>query len=132
MRFEYLEIRPCVEHDGETRSFTGTPEFVATIGDEVDTPEAAEAEAEAFRLAQNGEASAVFWTLYGRDEAGLAVAIGDFSTWAAADEVMNAILAPMAAARDAIRDGDDGRSDAERAADNLDDFINQCSNSDRI
>jgi hypothetical protein len=139
MKFQYFEIRPCVEHDGETYSFTGARTFIATIGDEVHTPEGAVAEAMDFIADQDGEAGEVFWTLYGRDEAGLAVAIGDFATWAAADEVMNAILAPMAEARDQLNAGQSltrnhaglvNRIDAASAT--LEDFINQCSNSDRI
>ncbi|MER8406977.1 hypothetical protein NKH16_19975 [Mesorhizobium sp. M1307] len=131
MKFQYFEIRPCVDFGDHIESYLGEPEFIATIGDKACTPEGAEREAEQRRAAA-GITKPVFWTIYGRDEEGLAMAVGDFTTFADADEIMNAILAPMAEARDLIRDGDDGRTDAETAANNLDDFVNQCSNSDRI
>ncbi|MER8385272.1 hypothetical protein NKH14_07070 [Mesorhizobium sp. M1380] len=139
MKFQYLEIRPCVEHGGATRSFLGEPEFHAGIGDKVCTPHGAEIEAEAFRATQNGEAGPIFWTIYGRCTEGMAHAIGDFSTFAAAEEVMNAILAPMAEARDQLNAGQSlTRNHAglvnriDYASATLEDFINQCSNSERL
>lgn len=130
MRFQYFEIRPCVDCGAYTRSFLGEPEFHASISDHVHTPENAEAEAREFQRENGGE---FFWTLYGRDEEGLAMAIGNFTTLDAAYEIMNAILAPMVAARDKIRDAAEGYSaDVYRVADDLDDFINQCSNTERL
>lgn len=132
MRFQYFEIRPCVEKDGDTHSFLGEPEFHHSIGGQVCTPAGALAEAEAFRQ-QHGVESPVFWTIYGRDEEGLAMAVGDFNTFEAALEIMNAILAPMAAARDKIWEAAEGYSaDVYRVADDLDDVINQCSNRERL
>lgn len=136
MRFQYFEIRPCVEHDGETRSFLGAAEWHEGIGDRVHTPAGALAEAEQFRRRHSVEAP-VFWTLYGRDEDGLAMAVGDFTSFEDALEVMNAILAPMAAARDAAWDaandrGADTYSPLRCIANDLDDFINQCSNGERL
>lgn len=127
MRFEYLEIRPCVEVGRVTTSFLGEPIFCKSRGTEILTPENALAEAEAFNEAHGG--SGVFWTLYGRDGEGLATAIGDFTTFDAAHQVMNALIAPMAAARDLIHDHP---LNADRAADDLDDFINQCSTEERL
>ena len=139
MKFQYFEIRPCVSDGDETRSFLGEPEFIATIGDRVCTPLGALAEAQAYCRSSEIDPSTIFWTIYGRDEENHAVAVGDFGSRAAADEVMNAILAPMAAARDLIQElGAEPAPDGspwkayERAAHDLDDFINQCSNGDRI
>jgi hypothetical protein len=123
MRFQYFEIRPCVDFGDHIESYLGEPEFLATIGDKVCTPEGAERQAEEARAAA-GITKPVFWTIYGRDEEGLAMAVGDFATFAGADEIMNAILAPMAEARDA--------TEQFQASGILEDFINQCSNSDRI
>ena len=121
MRFEYLEIQPCRRG---TDGIGG--DHIVTVDD----PKEAD-----------------FWTLYGRDEEGLAVAIGDFGTREGALEVLNAILAPMAKARDEL---DAGRMTAlvvpelatkqanarganiRTASATLDDFINQSSNEERL
>jgi len=130
MRFQYFEIRPCVDTGEETHAFLGEPEFHPSIGDHVFTPANALAEAEAFQKENGGE---LFWTIYGRDEEGLAMAVGDFNTFEAALEIMNAILAPMTAARDKIWEAAEGYSaDVYRVADDLDDVINQCSNGERL
>lgn len=120
-RFDYFEVRPCIEVEGRgsVESFTSEDEFYDAIT----------------KLA--GAPHKHFWTIYGI-ESGIATAIGDFSTKAAAHNVMDAIIAPMASARDLIRDGDNVQKPgvtitaAEKAANDLDDFINQCSNADRI
>lgn len=125
--FEYLEIRHCIYLDEDVRSFSDEAEFDRELA----------------------ELSVYFadlptgWTIYGQyaDEAGqlLALAIGDFTEKADAFTIMNAILAPMAKARDKIRDGVDEERDnglaitaAERAACDLEDFINQSSNHERL
>lgn len=136
MAFEYLEIRPCIEDkSGEVESFADEIEF-----EERRTLIAADERA--------------FWSIYGRytDEAGqfLAMAIGDFSTKADAFTVMNAILAPMAKARDLINehgatlipskstisagypDGGTPVPAYQIATDMLDDFIGQSSNHERL
>ena len=130
MKFEYLEVRPCIETDGETVSYTDETEF---------NNEVSRLESVALIRAISFKA---FWTLYGRyDFEGqfLAMAIGDFDDKKSAHTVMNAILAPMAAARDLIDDNVDiqGKDGAfvtghERASALLADFINQCSNEERV
>lgn len=127
MKFQYLEIRPCVEHDGFTKSFLGVRQYHTGIGDDVHTSTLALEEAETYRR-QNRVDSQVFWTIYGQDEEGLATAVGDFVSFDAALEVLNALIAPMAAARDLIRDA----GSPDRAADDLDDFINQCTTEERL
>ena len=121
--FEYYEIRPCVRFENGVESYLGETEWCATIGDKVCTP--ANAGAAAAKAAQNDGASDVFWTVYGRDEHGYAHAIGDFNSFDAALGVLNAILAPMAAARDII-------TADTNAASLLDDVINQSSNETRL
>ena len=121
--FEYYEIRPCIEHDRRVTSFRDEGDYAAEL----------------VGLQNWGEAFRTFWTLYGID-AGAHTAIGDFASRDTAHEVMNAILAVPAAARNAINAGHPVRSAdgsgieivAGRAADWLDDMINQSSNSQRI
>lgn len=140
MRFEYLEIRPAIEirnivhHWAETKSYDNEAEF------EVDLAGAKTCDDVGFSFK-------AFWTLYGRYDDPtpdgksqfLAMAIGDFPSKDDAHKIMNAILAPMAAARDALDAGSRfmategdllGRIDS--ASKMLDDFINQCSNMERI
>jgi hypothetical protein len=132
MNFQYLEVRPCIET--YTRLADQTEEgSIDSYRSEEDYAKALEA------VEKRGERYKTFWTLYGVDQEGLGFAIGDFTTKDAAHEIMNAIIAPMAAARDKIRDGEDedrGNGSfitaAERAACDLEDFINQCSNMERI
>jgi hypothetical protein len=130
MKFEYYEIRPCVRSDGEVQSFLGKPEFNDTIGDKVCTPTGALAEAEAFQKIHGGE---LFWTLYGSGE-GRASAIGDFVSFDAALEALNAILAPMAEARDLIDTNGLRNASIELtvAGRVLDDVINQSSTAIRL
>lgn len=132
MAFEYFEVRPCIESadaSGEKSidSYV-TEESYQEARDDLDA---------------NGTPYETFWTVYGRynDGAGafLAEAIADRATKEKAHKLMNAILAPMAAARDKINDGEDedrGNGSfitaAERAACDLDDVINQSSNWERI
>lgn len=120
MAFEYFEIRPCIESDDGIDNFRDEEEFAA-------------------RVAALPEGARAFWTLYGIDPEGIGIAIGDFTTKADAHEIMNAILAPMAAARDTLDAGSRftaheadllGRIDA--ASSLLEDFINQCSNMERV
>lgn len=133
MKFKYYEIRPCVEVDGASMSFLGKAVHHTGIGGEVHTPENAMTEAMAYMAYLDKHGGEVFWTLYGRDEEGLACAIGDFETFAAALDVLNAILEPMAEARDKLRDTDEGYwSDVYRVADDLDDVINQSTNEERL
>ena len=131
MKFQYLEVRPCIDIGGNVVSYTDEEEFHSKV-----------AELSAAKLRRPLRFK-TFWTLYGRHDAGggifAATAIGDFPSKQSAHEIMNAILAPMAAARDKIRDGADEERDnglvitaAERAACDLEDFINQCSNMERI
>ena len=102
MKFDYYEIRPCVEFDGYTESYLAG-------SDENGNPTLEASEAEARKaLARHKTAKRMFWTLYGRyfdaDAGGhLACAIGDFNTAKDAFEVMNAILAPMVDACATVR-----------------------------
>ncbi len=139
MAFEYYEVRPCIDHDRGTRSFTDMDEFDDAMGE-------AAASRESFR---------VFWTLYGMagepapegtPEPGFhAQAIGDFESRDQAFAVMNAILAPLAFARDAINQAVEdsktipllnrGRMLSNAMGDvanDLDDVINQSSNGERL
>lgn len=125
LAFEYLEIRHCIfeEVDGEIHSFTDEAEFEQTRS----------------RLASDDARFTTAWTIYGRyiDEAGqlLALAIGDFIEKADAFTVMNAILAPMAKARDAIDEHLADRADLDSVVDAsrvLTDFICQSSNHERL
>lgn len=91
MRFAYYEIRPCVDFGDEVRSFLGEEEYDPCLGHH-HTWQGALKEAETAGLP-------VFWTIYGR--APHAVAIGDFHSFQAAYEVLQAILLPIRAAIDA-------------------------------
>lgn len=133
MAFEYLEIRHCIfEVDGEVHSFTDEGEYEATRA----------------RLASDDARFTAAWSLYGRyaDEAGqfIAMAIGDFTEKDDAFAVMNAILAPMAQARDELLDAnrnfdldDTGKRRAYLTAiqdvtNDLTDFIAQSSDRERL
>lgn len=123
LAFEYYEVRPCIERDRHIASYADEQDYAADL-------KAAQASGTEFRT---------LWSLYGID-AGAHTAIGDFVSKDAAHEVMNAILAVPAAARNAIhaetaakpRSGADGEEGARAAADWLDDMINQSSNDQRI
>lgn len=123
LAFEYFEVRPCIERDRQVASYASEDEYAADLT----------------AARQSGKAFRTFWTLYGID-AGVHTAIGDFVSKDAAHEVMNAILAVPAAARNAInvanpvRRGEGSRIDTivGKAADWLDDMINQSSNAERI
>lgn len=132
MKFQYFEVRPCIETF--TRLADQTEEGSVDSYRSEEDYEAALAQAEA-----SGNRFNAFWTLYGIDSEGLGFAIGDFTTEEAAHEIMNAILAPMAEARDTLDAGDRNnvgvdvlRQRIDRASSMLEDFINQCSNSERI
>lgn len=121
--FEYYEVRPCIERDRQIASYADEDDYTADLG-------AAQRSGVEFRT---------FWSLYGVD-AGAHTPIGDFVSKDAAHEVMNAILAVPAAARNAIdaehpvrcADGSGIENVAGRASDWLDDMINQSSNALRI
>jgi len=132
MKFEYYEVRPCIE-SADQNGEKGVDSFLSE--EDYQTALAA--------LDANATPYETFWTLYGRyndgDGAFLAEAIADRATKQEAHDLMNAILAPIAAARDKIRDGEDEDrgngsfiSAAERAACDLEDVINQSSNMERI
>lgn len=99
MRFEYFEVRPCIS-EPETAPNGIVTEQVTSFVDED------EFEDTLAKLAADDANYRAFWTLYGRyddgDGAKLAMAIGDFMTKEDAHVVMNAILAPIAAARELI------------------------------
>lgn len=101
MKFNYYQIRPCVEFEGETKSYLGDPMFDGVwVGDYICTPARALNEAVAEYQERGGKS--LFWTLYGHDVDGLAHAVGDFKSFDAAYEVMCAILAPLVEIRDKL------------------------------
>ncbi len=125
--FEYLEIRPCIDQGGNITSFVDEAEF----------------DRERNLLTEAEWHYSTCWTIYGRytDEAGqlLALAIGDFTEKADAFTVMNAILAPMAKARDALDAGalpcasfNSLSKNTREASTILEDVINQSSNHERL
>lgn len=119
----YYEVRPCIERDRQIASYADEDDYAADL----------------VSAQRSGEEFRTFWSLYGVD-AGAHTPIGDFVSKDAAHEVMNAILAVPAAARNAINTGHPVRCAdgsgieivAGRAADWLDDMINQSSNALRI
>jgi hypothetical protein len=123
LAFEYYEVRPCIERDRQVSSYADEGDYGADL-------KAAEESGNEFRT---------FWSLYGID-ASAHTAIGDFVSKDAAHEVMNAILAIPAAARNALQgarsrentDSETIEQAARSAADWLDDMINQSSNDRRI
>ena len=120
--FEYYEIRPCIEHHGSIQSFSLESSFHQMIT----------------ALRQEDVPHRAFWTLYGRYDQGeremLATAIGDFMTKEDAFAAMNAILAIPAAASDMIRGCRNSKAhlSGTRAANLLEDMINQSSNYERL
>jgi hypothetical protein len=123
LAFEYYEVRPCIERDRQVSSYADEGDYGADL-------KAAEESGNEFRT---------FWSLYGID-ASAHTAIGDFVSKDAAHEVMNAILAIPAAARNALQgarsrentDSETIEQAARSAADWLDDMINQSSNDQRV
>ncbi|MFI0848708.1 hypothetical protein [Mesorhizobium sp. IMUNJ 23232] len=123
LAFEYYEVRPCIERDRQVSSYADEGDYGADL-------KAAEESGAEFRT---------FWSLYGID-ASAHTAIGDFVSKDAAYEIMNAILAVPAAARNALQgarsqentDREGIEQAARSAADWLDDMINQSSNDRRI
>ncbi|CAM5291600.1 hypothetical protein ATER59S_00550 [Aquamicrobium terrae] len=123
LAFEYYEVRPCIERDSQVTSFRDEGDYAAELAG----------------LQSWGEEFRTFWTLYGVD-GGTHTPIGDFVSRNSAHEVMNAILAVPAAARNAINaamplrraEGSHCGHIAGKAADWLDDMINQSSNQQRI
>lgn len=122
--FQYYEVRPVIEEaDRECISFTDEGDF----------------QAEAARRRAAGEDIQTFWTIYGIDAEGLSLAVCDMSKKEDAQGALHAMLAPMAAARDLLDAGSRGhtgteelRRRIEKASALLEDFINQCSNEERI
>lgn len=132
MAFQYFEVRPCIETYGRL-SDQDDPGSVDSFRSEDDYA------AELSKVVTMGERYKTYWTIYGIDSEGLGFAIGDFNTKAAAHEIMNAILAPMAEARNKLDAGDRNNVGVDvlcqridEASCILEDFINQCSNSERI
>lgn len=122
MEFQYFEVRPVIEIDGACVSYRTYDAFEADRDD----------------WKEEGRQFDTFWTLYGI-AGGEARAIGDFADQATALQIMNAILAPMARARDILDAGSAPFSDREtlvertrEASTLLEDFILQCSNEDRV
>ena len=125
--FEYFDVRPCIDQGGNITSFVDEAEF----------------DRECNLLTEAEWHYSAHWTVYGRyrDEADqlLAMAIGDFTHKADAFTIMNAILAPMAKARDAIDAGglsyasfNTLSNNAKKASAILEDVINQSSNHERL
>ncbi len=129
MTYEYYEIRPCVEHDGDVSSFLGQIQGHHSNGDEIFTRQEAEKEAKAFAQKVG---STVFWTLYGRI-LHQQQAIGDFKSFEDAFGVLRSILAPLRAAAD-LMDGLDlpAGSNANTAYALLEDICNQSTPEDRL
>ena len=123
LAFEYYEVRPCIESDSKVTSYRDKEEFGAELAK-------FQTERREFRA---------FWSLYGVDR-NATTAIGDFVSKDTAHDVMNAILAIPAAARNALQgvrpEGNKSRNGMEQAArsaaDWLDDMINQSSNDQRV
>ncbi len=123
LAFEYFEVRPCIDRDRQVTSYRDEEEFTAELT----------------KAQKSGRESGAFWSLYGADRS-CTMAIGDFVSKDAAHEVMSAILAVPAAARDAINADNSARRQnsadcdkaAEVAADWFDDMINRSSNDQRI
>lgn len=123
LALEYYEVRPCIERDRQVTSYRDEDEFAAELAN---SPQARRE----FR---------VFWSLYGVDR-NATIAIGDFVSKYAAHEVMNAILAIPAAARNALQAARPARGRKRdsidrairSATDWLEDMINQSSNDQRI
>jgi hypothetical protein len=122
--FEYYEVRPCIEMDGEVTSWRDEGEFFAELT----------------RARGSGRAFRTFWSIYGMG-ADARMAIGDFVSKEAAHEVMNAILAVSAAVRNALdaeiirrqdHDGAEIQKAVQAATVWLDDLINQSSGEQRI
>jgi hypothetical protein len=131
LAFAYYTIKPAVETDGETVSFLGNVEYVVELGSKAYTPRGARAEALGYMEQYGGK---LIWTIYGIDEAGMDHAIGDFETFDIALDVLNAILAPLAKARELIAKNRQIPFDdpAGKAEGQLEDVINQSTNNVRL
>lgn len=128
--YQYFEIRTAIDFGDHTESFKGAAQYCPMRGSVINTPEAAEQEA---RVIANEAGKTYFWTLYGKDEVGHWEAISDCKSFAAAYEVMNAILAPLAQARDLIYAADDPiPEELMLLANRFDDIINQSSTDERL
>ena len=121
MRFQYFEIRPCIEREGIVLSFST-----------VEGPDV-------FRKLHPQCCDNVFWTIYGISTENDAVAIGHFKTKEAAFAVMAAILAPLIDVRDVLHAVYSSRATNKNRKNAiihamliLEDFFNQCSNEERL
>lgn len=141
MQFAYFEIKAALEITGpdgaaHVESFYGRPVMCEERGAAISTPQGAATEAKERAAALTGGETCgpVFWTLYGRDGEGMAHAIGDFESFPAALAILNAILAPMAAARDKLETMPHAGNVRPLipAACDLDDVINQSSTEERL
>lgn len=125
--FEYYDIRPCVKI-----GLFDTPFLGKENSEDEFTPYGAFEEAqEHLKHAEQGEV--VYWMIFGYT-AGHLHPIGRFTTFSNALDTVNAMLAPLAAARDAIVNLSVPFGDPvhQGVADDLDDIINQSSNEDRL
>ncbi|UDF29364.1 UNVERIFIED_ORG: hypothetical protein LHK14_17900 [Roseateles sp. XES5] len=129
MAFQHLEIRPCIQIT------PGAPDsWVESFHTEAEYERALAA------LKSAKIPLETFWSIYGMYPLDVgagavlpleSVLIGDFDSKASAFVILNAMLAPLLAARDLIR-ARDSFLDASRAADALDDFVNMSSNHVRL
>lgn len=117
LTFDYYHIRPCVyEANGETIvqleiPWTEDTETSGWCGHGV---------ADAKQAAEDYDGP-VIWTLYGHGSDGEDRAIGDFTTFEAAYEILSAMLLPIRWAMDKHGDNPD-----------LEDILNQSTNEDRL
>jgi hypothetical protein len=118
--FQFYEIRCCVEFEDEVVSYMGEPELDETYSKEGALQEATE-------VYHRDGGIDLYWTLYGRDQYGMATAISNSKTFEGVYEIMQAILLPMKHAYDFIDDHDE-----HLAADLLIDICNQSTNEDRL
>jgi hypothetical protein len=127
MRFDFFEVRPCIS-EPEIAPNGIVSEQITSFIDEDEFEDALS------KLAADDANYRAFWAVYGRYDDGngdmLVMAIGDFMTKEDAHEVMNAILAPMAAARDLLVDYD-GDTCGQEAHDILASIIDQSSKMER-
>lgn len=140
--FQYYQIRCCVSDAGHTMSFLGDPSPLQAQEPSAlsHTKCGAYNEADAYRRASGSDAAEIFWTLYGIEEDGCALAIGDFVSFEAAYEILCAILAPIRAAADLfaamtphVYSADGGMiEETQGLASALEDICNQSTTEERL
>lgn len=113
--FEYYMIKPAVDFGDHVESFFGDLVYNPETGGDTFTPDSACMEAKAYA----GDLP-VFWTIYGYTTEGPPIAIGDFVSFEAAYEVLQAMLVPI---RRAIDKG---------SWSDLEDMLNQSTNEVRL